>query len=248
MRILGNPLKGVSVGIEQGGSTKFTGKDDAYRMYAFYKSPEGGSLPDQQIVLLIDEDATRKNVMAAIQNTYSKAGKNDIVIFYFTGHGAQGAFVTREFDGSNLDEYKGLLLHDELQYAFSRSPAKYKYLIADACHAGSFTQAGAKQADTRARGAFYQAFEQPKGGSVLLLSCMGNEVSIESRGVRQGIFSHYLLRGLKGESDSNKDRVISITELFDYVNGSVRDFTQGRQNPVIAGSYDEALPIAVVRE
>jgi hypothetical protein len=223
-------------------------KDDAYRMYAFYKSPEGGSLPDRQISLLIDEDATRKNVMKAVRDTYSQAGKDDIIIFYFSGHGARGAFVTREFDGEDLDEYKGLLLHEELQYAFSQSQAKHKYLIADACHAGSFTDTDERQTDTRARGAFYQAFEQSKGGSVLLLSCMGDEASLETQGVRQGVFSHYLLRGLKGEGDSNKDRIVSVTELFDYVNVNVKNFTYGKQNPVISGNYDETLPIAIVRE
>jgi hypothetical protein len=222
-------------------------KDDAYRMYAFYKSPEGGSLPDHQIALLIDEDATRKNVINAIKNIYSQAGKDDIIIFYFSGHGVEGAFITSEFDKDDNEDYKGLLWHEELQYVFEQSPAKYKYLIADACHAGSFTKAS-KQSNTQSRGAFYEAFEQSKGGFVLLLSCMGDEVSLETRGVRQGVFSHYLLRGLKGESDSDKDRIVSVIELFDYIDVNVKNFTRGKQNPVISGNYDESLPIAIVRE
>jgi hypothetical protein len=223
-------------------------KDDAYRMYAFYKSPEGGSLPDRQITLLIDEDATRENVLQAINDTYSRAGKDDVIIFYFSGHGAKGAFITSEFDGKDLDRYKGLLWHEELQSTFSRSQAKYKYLIADACHAGSFVADDSEQTGTRARGTFYQAFEQSKSGFVMLLSCMGDEVSLETRGVRQGVFSHYLLKGLKGESDSNKDKIVSVTELFDYVDNNVKYFTRGKQNPVISGNYDAALPIAVVLE
>jgi hypothetical protein len=223
-------------------------KDDAYRMYAFYKSPEGGSLPDRQITLLIDEDATRKNIMKAIQNTYSQAGKEDIVIFYFSGHGAEGAFITSEFDNVDFEDYKGLLLHEELQSVFKQSQAKYKYLIADACHAGTLTESTSRQTETRSRGTYYQAFEQSKGGFVLLLSCMGDEVSLETRGVRQGVFSHYLLRGLKGESDSNNDKIVSVVELFDYVDANVKNFTRGKQNPVISGNYDEALPIAIVRE
>jgi uncharacterized caspase-like protein len=216
-------------------------------MYAFYKSPEGGSLPDRQIALLIDEDATRKNVIKAIRDIYSQAGKDDIIIFYFSGHGAEGAFITSEFDKNDIEDYKGILWHEELQSVFQQSPAKYKYLIADACHAGSFTQSS-KQSGTQSRGAFYQAFEQSKGGFVLLLSCMGDEVSLETRGVKQGVFSHYLLRGLKGESDNNKDKIVSVIELFDYVDNNVKNFTRGKQNPVISGNYDEALPIAVVRE
>jgi hypothetical protein len=222
-------------------------KDDAYRMYAFYKSPEGGSLPDRQIALLIDEEATRKNIIKAIRDTYSQAGKDDIIIFYFSGHGAEGAFITSEFDRNDTKDYKGILWHEELQSVFEQSPAKYKYLIADACHAGSFTASASKETGTRSRGTFYQAFEESKGGFVLLLSCMGDEVSLETRGVRQGVFSHYLLRGLKGESDSNKDKIVSVIELFDYVDDNVKNFTRGKQNPVISGNYDASLPIAVLR-
>jgi hypothetical protein len=222
-------------------------KDDAYRMYAFYKSPEGGSLPDRQISLLIDEDATRANIMKAIRDTYNQAGKDDMIIFYFSGHGAEGAFITGEFDREDMEDDKGVLWHDELQSVFEQSPAKYKYLIADACHAGSFP-AASQQTEGASRGAFYQAFEQAKGGFVLLLSCMGDEVSLETRGVRQGVFSHYLLRGLKGEGDRNKDSIVSVVELFDYVNVNVKNFTRGKQNPVISGNYDESLPIAAVIE
>jgi hypothetical protein len=197
-------------------------KDDAYRMYAFYKSPEGGSLPDRQIALLIDEDATRKNVLKAIQDIYSQAGKDDIIIFYFSGHGSTGSFITREYNREDVKDSKGLLRHEELYSVFKQSPAKYKYLIADACHAGTFIENDSKQSNTQSRSAFYQTFEHSKGGFVLLLSCMGNEVSLETSGFKQGVFSHYLLRGLKGESDSNKDKVVSVIELFDYVDSNVK--------------------------
>ena len=52
----------------------------------------------------------------------------------------------------------------------------------------------------------------------------------------------------KGRNDSNKDRAVSVIELFDYVDNNVKNFTRGKQNPVISGDYDESLPIAIVRE
>jgi uncharacterized caspase-like protein len=221
--------------------------DDAYKMYAFYKSPEGGSLPDKQITLLIDEEATRANIVNAIKKVYSAAGKDDMLVFYFSGHGTEGAFITYEFDGTLRDDYSGLLLHKELNEVFERSPARYKYIVADACHSGSSVNQY-KTRDIKTKGTFYQAFEREKNGFVLLLSSMGDEVSLETSGNRQGIFSYYLLRGLKGECDSNRDKTVSVIELYDYVEKNVRTYTNGSQNPVIAGKYDETLPMAVVRE
>jgi uncharacterized caspase-like protein len=140
-----------------------------------------------------------------------------------------------------------LLLHRELNTVFEQSPARYKYLVADACHSGSSVNQYNTR-DIKARGTFYQAFEKEKSGFVLLLSSMGDEVSLETSGKRQGIFSYYLLRGLKGECDNNHDKTVSVIELYDFVDKNVKIFTNGSQNPVIAGKYDETLPMAVVRE
>lgn len=228
--------------------------DDAYKVYAFYKSPEGGAIPDSQIALLIDEDATRANVTKAIKAIFEKASKDDAIIFYFSGHGAEGAFITYEYDGNLIDssgDYKGVLLHEELNDIFDHSPSNYKYIIADACHSGSYVVERKKTKSVSSvvdvTNNYYQAFEHSKGGFVMLLSSMGDEVSVETRGVRQGIFSYYLLRGLKGDADKNSDKVVSVIELYDYVESGVKKYTQEKQNPVLFGNYEDTMPFAIVR-
>jgi len=219
--------------------------DDAYRMYAFYKSPEGGSLPDPQIRVLIDEDATRNNVIKAMDDVYTKATANDAIIFYFSGHGSQNAFVTQEYDRNTFSN-QGLILHQEIQTIFDKSSAKYKYIIADACHSGSWATKGLKSAASTEQ-QYYQAFENAKGGFVLMLSSMGNEYSMETSGIRQGIFSHFLIRGLKGEADTNRDGVVSVIELFDFVKSNVGKATGHKQTPVLSGNYQGNPPISIVR-
>ena len=213
--------------------------DDAYKIYAFYKSPEGGSLPDAQIQLLIDEEATQERVLAALNNVFSKAEKEDAIVFYFSGHGSKNAFIAQNYHYSNSYNYNGLLSHEEISKIFKKSHAKHKYIIADACHSGGM----AGQA-----GNYYDNFDDTKQGFAMLLSSMFEEYSEESSGVRQGIFSYYLIKGLKGEADINNDKVVSVTELYDYVRKNVVRHTSGRQNPVLFGKYDEKLPIAVIRE
>ena len=72
--------------------------DDAYRFYAFLKSPEGGALPDEQIRILIDEEATREGVLEAMADVFGQAGPKDLVLFYFSGHGLNGSFLPIDFD------------------------------------------------------------------------------------------------------------------------------------------------------
>ena len=225
---------------------RFT-KDDAYRMYAFYKSMEGGSLPDEQITLLLDIQATRSNVMQAL-TTYTGAGKEDAIVFYFAGHGTPGNFLLHEFDDEEEEEEEelsGLLKHDELNRVFIQSQAKYKYIIADACHSGSLAESSTQKKSEK-RGA-YRSFEDSEKGFVMMLSSMGKEVSVEHDGIRQGIFSYHLIKGMKGSADKNKDGIVSVIELFDFVDAEVKTATEGKQNPVLAGDYDDSLPVSVLK-
>ena len=67
--------------------------DDAYRMFAFLKSPEGGALSDDHIRILIDEEATKENITNTMNDVFSKAGPSDLVMLYFSGHGLKGSFL-----------------------------------------------------------------------------------------------------------------------------------------------------------
>ncbi|MEZ5056340.1 MAG: caspase family protein, partial [Saprospiraceae bacterium] len=67
--------------------------DDAYRMYAHLKSPEGGALSDDQVKILIDEEATKEKIEKTMTDVFSKAGPDDLIILYFSGHGLKGSFL-----------------------------------------------------------------------------------------------------------------------------------------------------------
>ncbi|MBX2890872.1 MAG: caspase family protein [Saprospiraceae bacterium] len=215
--------------------------DDAYRFYAFLKSLEGGALPDEQVQILVDEDATRDNVIGAINEIFAQAGANDLVIFYFSGHGLNGSFLPIDFDGFN-----NKITHDEIAGAFNKCRAKFKLCLADACHSGSlFAMRSATEEPIL--NTYYTSLAKSVSGTALIMSSKADETSLESQGLRQGVFSHFLIRGLKGEADKNKDKVVTVEELFAYIYANVRDYTSNRQSPVIKGTYDPKMPVAVTR-
>ncbi|NJC26492.1 caspase family protein [Neolewinella antarctica] len=222
--------------------------DDAYHLYAFLKSVEGGALPDEQIKILIDEDATQANINLAMHDIFQRADENDVVLFYFSGHGLPGAFLPVDYDGVN-----NRLEHYQLRDALLTSRAKHKLVIADACHSGSLggTEENAFAAKNGGAGealqAYYQGLETARSSTALLLSSKGEEISLEDGGLRSGIFSHYLIRGMKGEADQNADRLVSIDELFGFVHREVRRYTGNIQTPTLTGVYDGLMPVAVVR-
>lgn len=215
--------------------------DDAYRMYAFLKSPEGGALADDQIRILIDEDATKEKITRTMSEVFGQAKPNDLVLLYFSGHGLKGSFLPIDFDG-----YNNKLEHDEINLILKKSPAKYKLCIADACHSGSLL--AMKSGNVRnVLEEYYTSLAQAEAGTALIMSSKSDETSLESSGLRQGVFSHFLIRGLKGEADENENKIVTIKELYDYIEKNVRTYTGNRQSPIIKGDYDPRMTVSVVR-
>lgn len=215
--------------------------DDAYRMYAFLKSPEGGALEDDQIRVLVDEDATKEKITKTMDDIFSQAGENDLVMLYFSGHGLKGSFLPIDFDG-----YNNKLYHEEINEIFRKSPAKYKLCIADACHSGSLFAMKSGTVEN-ALANYYKTLAQAEPGTALIMSSKSDETSLESSGLRQGVFSHFLIRGLKGEADIDKNEVVSVQELYNFIHDNVRSYTRMRQSPVIKGDYDPVMTVAVKR-
>ena len=223
-------------------SLKFT-DDDAYQIYAFLKSPEGGALPDNQIRVLIDEQASQKKIITAMQQMFLQADENDVIVFYYSGHGVDGSFVPADYDG-----YNNLLHHEDVKNIMKKSLAKHKVLYADACHSGSMNRLASKGQYTKQLDDFYKEFEETNGGIALLMSSKAKEFSLEDHGLRQGIFSHYLIRGLKGEADVNRNKIVTIQELYNFVSARVIGYTANSQHPTITGNYDKKMPVSFIRK
>jgi hypothetical protein len=223
-------------------SLKYT-DDDAFRFYSHLKSPEGGALPDNQIEILVDEAATRENILRTMRQYFLRADENDVVLLYFSGHGLEGCFLPVDYDG-----YNNKLRHEEIRQIFKESKAKHKICIADACHSGTLDYSGTLAAKGPAPVSvdrYYQAFEDSDGGIALLMSSQGGELSLEDQGLRQGVFTYYILQGMKGGADTNSDYIVTVTELYAFVHKKVLDYTAGMQSPALSGDYDENMPVSL---
>jgi len=213
--------------------------DDAYKVYAFLKSPEGGAVVDKQIQLLIDENASKENILKGLQFLVDNADDNDVIFIYYAGHGLNGAFVPYDYDG-----YNNLLMHKTMLGILDKSRAKHKLVVVDACHAGSMV--AQRYPFKSMLEQYYKDFEKAHGGTALILSSKYDENSLEYTGMRQGVFSFYLIKGLGGDADYDKNGIVTVRELFDYVYLNVRKYTNNTQTPVLSGDFDPKMPVSVV--
>lgn len=215
--------------------------DDAYKIYAFLKSPEGGAIPDSQIKVLIDDTATKKGILDSMEELFAKADKNDMVMLYFSGHGLAGSFIPHDFDGLN-----NRINHSDIEAIFQKSHAKHKVCYADACYSGSYNYGEKSIAGSKMRD-FYSKLENTSSSTALMMSSRKNEISLEFLGLKQGVFSHFLIKGLGGEADKDRDKLVTMDELFGYVKNGVREYTGYTQTPVIMGNFNKMMPVSMVR-
>lgn len=218
---------------------------DAIKMYNFLKSPEGGAV--KEIKLLINSEATRENIIASLIGYASYATKDDLIIFYFSGHGSNGSFCP--YDQNTTPKFNGAtttILYEHIAGALERSRAKYKLCVADACYAGGLSNSTSKIPLKNTEESYYSNLEMAFGGTALFMSSRANEVSQERLDLRHGVFTFYYINGLRGMADLNNDKVVTISELYNYVNRMVKTKTNNDQNPVLKGNYDSNMPIGVI--
>lgn len=186
-----------------------------------------GKNTDVEYKQLINERATSDNILNAIRDVFSCAGVNDIVIFFFSGHGYQGGFVA--YDG-NMDYAK-------VREVMAESRSKNKMIFADACFSGKIRTPGKNSASAVAAA--------KKANVMLFLSSRSNEVSCERKDMKNGFFTTYLQRGLRGGADANRDRIITAKELFKYVHDGVVKLSNNKQHPVMWGKFSNDMPVMV---
>lgn len=174
-------------------------------------------------VLLVNSDASKANVLFYLRTVFAKAAEDDIIVFFFSGHGTKGAFCG----------YDDNISYTEIRQAMASSKARNKMIFADACFSGKMRQGRRVNAE--------QAFKDYN--ILLFLSSRPDETSIERRDMKNGFFTSYLQKGLRGGADANRDRIITARELFNYVSIGVKNISNDKQHPVMWGKFSDNMPV-----
>ncbi len=182
-----------------------------------------------ETLLITDELATSNNILSKMEQLFSKAKPEDIVILFFSGHGYEGGFV-----GS--DGYA--ISYTEIKRAMAKSVAKNKMIFADACFSGQFREAGSGSNSSPTASSSDQ-------NVLLFLSSRSDEISLERNDMKNGYFTHYLQDALKGRADTNLDRKITAKELYTHVSKGVISISKNKQHPVMWGKFEDSMPVIV---
>jgi uncharacterized caspase-like protein len=238
-----------------GGLTNLQFADrDAQEFRDFLLSPDGGSFPKDNIRLLLNDDATSQNVRSAFFTFLTKAQAQDEVVLYIAGHGAPDPNDPRNlylltYD-TKLDDMGGTAFPMyQLQDVFARViKAKRVVTFADTCHSYGFSGASAHgKKSNNLVNQYLSHFANDSDRAVITASDI-SQLSYESDkwGGGHGVFTFFLLKGLHGEADFNKDGTVTAGELFSYIHDSVDKATEGNQSPMALPGLAEHLPLSGV--
>lgn len=216
--------------------------DDAQLFHDYLKT--WGNI---EFKLFLNQEAGKVNEIGMeLQNTLlSEAQSGDKVIIFFAGHGdvdklyGDGYLLLNQVKPANNSTYKfneALSLNEIRQMIdIADKNGVEVTLIADACRSGSVLSAEANK-----------MMSGINMNTTTMISCQHNEFSEESikYGNGHGVFTYYLIQGMMGLADSNKDLKISLLELQTYVQTKVVTEREGQQTPVFTGKLmKEIAPV-----
>ncbi len=222
---------------------------DARAFAGWLATLPGGSLPQENVTLLLNENATAGRVVAALDGLAETAEEGGLTLIYFSGHG--------DIEKTTSRQNGYLLCHDApattypaggcvplgyLQDIVSTISEKkgLVVLVTDACHAGKL--AGSAINGTQTTNA---ALARQFANEVKIMSCQANELALEGEqwGGGRGVFSFHLVDGLTGLADQNGDGSVSLLELGRYLEDHVTaEAAPHPQTPVALG--DRAFQLA----
>lgn len=214
-------------------------------------------IPKANIKLLTDSKATKSDIEAQVQEWLPRrVTQESTVLVYYAGHGAPGnkgqeAYIV-PYEG-NPDYPSQLYPLEKLYQALNGLPARHVIVLLDSCFSGakgrSVTGEGTRPIAI--------SIENPllAGGKITVLAAAeGSQVSSDYDKVQHGLFTYYLLRGLRGEADTAGKGSVELGELYRYVRSNVASRASLEMNrdqtPILlplAGAAGERLQIPLSR-
>ena len=211
---------------------------DAQGMYNVLSNENLCGYKKENMTLLVDEEATTKNIMGSINSYIEKVDVNSTFLLYYSGHGGyeedkkNGRSYLLPFDATA----ENLIFGKDLRSKLSQMKSKRIFVIFDCCYAGSFFEKGKDDVITesiaeKTKDLVLQRSTTLKGmaqeidneqGMVIMASSQSHERSWgDFEQDDYSIFTTSLIEALKAENNKHKeyfsDEFIRTVDTVNYV-------------------------------
>jgi ligand-binding sensor domain-containing protein len=236
------------------GVSKYKDKDlqlrfaskDATDFVEIMKLQKGLLFEDVIVKLLVDEQATKDNILDGLDWLERQTTSKDVAILFLAGHGLNDRannfyFLPVDVDIEHLKR-TGVAFSD-IKNTVSAISGK-SIVFVDACHSGNVF--GGKRAVVDMT-SIVNELTSAESGVVVFASSTGKQFSFEDPAWGNGAFTKALIEGLKGKADLLGKGKITINMLQAYISERVKELTKGKQTPTVVKPQSVPdFPIAII--
>ncbi len=209
---------------------------------------------------ILNEQATKANILAAIEKIKTTIGPEDVFLFYYAGHGVMSQpktpvaseffivthDVTNLYAETSVLQQKALSASELMQISMGISAEKQLFIL-DACHSGGAIESFALRGSEREKALAQLARNT---GTFFLTASQDAEYANEVGQLNHGLFTYALLELLEGTVLLDGDQRITVNELKTYVEERVPELTQtyhGSPQYPTGYSFGRDFPIVIIK-
>lgn len=222
---------------------------DAQDFANMLKDPQAGRFQSDNVRVLLNSDATTKQIKAGLNWLARSAQPEDLVVVFISSHGSPREMDTRNVNYivTNDTEIKpqdqlfasALPMVEVTDVVRSRILARKTLILLDTCHSGAATSSGARAlaegiGTSSVSAGTLDAIRQGSGRAIIASSQAG-EKSYENDEAQNGYFTYYLVAALrKSKGLQPIDKVFA--SVRDQVAKGVSAKFKMQQTPVLSQS------------
>jgi len=211
------------------------------------QAQKGRLFREVKVNLLADDQATRGNIMDALEWLQRQMTQRDVAMVFLAGHGmndpASGRFHFLPHDADLNAIKRTMVAGSEITSTLDGLPGK-RMLFLDSCHSANVS---GKTRGALDLGALQRELEAAGQGVVVFAAASGRQGAQEKADWGNGAFTKAVLEGLGGAADPRHSGRVTVNMLNAYVNRRVKELTDGLQTPIFKKNEelaDFALTVA----
>lgn len=230
--------------------------------------PKLGGIPADRVKLLADDEATRDNILGAVDTFFKpKVQDGDRVLVFLAGHGvskgvgmdAKSYFLPTDVKGLTSAAFESSAVNlKTLSEKLSELPAGQFMLFVDACRDDPTPSRGMKGnplSDIMTRSV--QVVPKRPADSATFFACSVGQRAFEDPRLKHGVFTYYILKGLSDPQLPKPGGVVDMGILADYVSENVEiwakkvsqegDFEVDQSPEIINGELTQSVQVIRVK-
>lgn len=207
---------------------------DATALRTFLIDPQRCAYPDDQVKLLTEDQAHRKDILDGLDWLIDNVQKDPeaMAIVYFSGHGGLSPTYHLVPTGYNAQDIAATAISGaEFTEKIRAIQAKKLLILLDCCHAAGMATAKTPGFVSSPLPPEISTVLSQGSGRVIIASSRKNEVSYT--GEPYSVFTLALLEGLAGYDSAARDGYAYVADVAMHVGRMVPNRTQDQQHPIL---------------